>query len=145
MHRRTFIILTLRSSRWWRWLRAPSRTIRSSHVSKPARPLWKKAIRPRLSASWKPSSTRTRNKPRRARCWDAPTKKAKPPSRRIVQYQAAVTLQSQDAEMSYHLARCWSARASRLTPSAPLAAGVKLNPGLASGFTQEISAAVKAG
>jgi len=64
----------------------------------------------------------------------------------IVQYQAAVTLQSQDAEMSYHLGALLVGAGKPADAIAPLApAGVKLNPGLASGFTQEISAAVKAG
>ena len=63
----------------------------------------------------------------------------------ISQYQAAVTLQSQDAEMSYHLGALLVSAGKPAEAIAPLAAGVKLNSGLALSFTQEISAAAKAG
>jgi len=63
----------------------------------------------------------------------------------INQYQAAILLQSQDAQVGYHLGTLLVAAGKPADAAVPLALGVKLNTGMAISFTQEISAAVAAG
>jgi Flp pilus assembly protein TadD len=63
----------------------------------------------------------------------------------IGQYQAALLLQYQDAEVGYHLGALLVSAGQPADAAAPLAMGVKLSPGMAISFTKEISAAVAAG
>jgi len=63
----------------------------------------------------------------------------------IGQYQAAVALQSQDAQVGYHLGALLVGAGKPAEAVAPLAMGVKLNAGMAVSFTQEIAVAVAAG
>jgi protein O-GlcNAc transferase len=63
----------------------------------------------------------------------------------INQYQAALTLQSQDPQVGFRLGALLVTAGKPVEAVAPLAAGVKLNAGMAVSYTREISAAVAAG
>jgi Flp pilus assembly protein TadD len=71
--------------------------------------------------------------------------KANRPDDAILQYQAALTLQSQDPLAGFRLGALLVAAGRPVEAVAPLAAGVKLNAGMAASYTREISAAVTAG
>lgn len=63
----------------------------------------------------------------------------------INQYQAAIQLQTQNAEVGYHLGKLLVDVGKPTDAVAPLAMGFKLNASMAISYTAEISEAVKAG
>ena len=71
--------------------------------------------------------------------------KANRPDDAIGQYQAALSLQSTDPQVGFRLGALLVASGKPVEAAAPLAAGVKLNAGMAVSYTREISAAVTAG
>jgi len=71
--------------------------------------------------------------------------KANRPEDAINQYQAALTLQSQDPQAGFRLGALLVTAGKPVEAVVPLATGVKLNAGMAVSYTREISAAVTAG